>query len=394
MIRCYDYREDERKSCVRRIYFIFQKTEMESFPTYCLARYKARTSSIFLDGLVGGMFLSFLLDTSEKCQEQDFTKLFFFIGLFHYISKTVEDMTEYSKAASKRDKVITKMERFINNTGFYVLHMIRLVQYPMVLALAYYIIKLGLVEGDQWTHDREEKNKKFCEANDVHIAEMTLVFQLVYGVLVMVAWVVMWVVDREDDLAEEEEQKQWQEEEKRQQGTIWGQVKEVVLVVSMHSFFDGQVAGTFLALSLALPHESCNIHVTSWFLIGGVVFSMTEVLNDLRGQVEMLAALDGIINKIEHRLILALRFLNFPLFCMEFLSFLMVSFRVLSHWNTIQTSTEDKKLPTGEANPHFCERGTWSLMVAVMIVYCVVIVFRVAIVVGTVTDGSRRRKVK
>ena len=204
-------------------------------------------------------------------------------------------------------------------------------------------------------------------------------------------WVVMWMVDREDDQGEKEEQKQWQEEEKRQQGTIWGNIKEVVLVVSMHSFFDGQVAGTFLALSLALPHESCNIHVTEWFLIAGVVFSMTEVLNDLRGQVEMLAALDGIINKIEHRLILALRFVNFPLFCVEFFSFLMISFRVITHWNSIDL--EKKKLASGEANPHYCERGTWSLMVAVMIVYCLVIVFRVAIVVGTVSDGKRGKKV-
>ena len=51
--------------------------------------------------------------------------------------------------------------------------------------------------------------------------------------------------------------------------------------------------------------------------------------------MEMLADLDGIINKIEHRLILALRFVNFPLFCVEFFSFLMISFRVITHWNSI-----------------------------------------------------------
>ena len=33
-------------------------------------------------------------------------------------------------------------------------------------------------------------------------------------------------------------------------------------------------------------------------------------------------------------------------------------------------------------------------MVAVMIVYCLVIVFRVAIVVGTVSDGKRGKKVE
>ena len=126
--------------------------------------------------------------------------------------------------------------------------------------------------------------------------------------------------------------------------------------------------------------------------MAGVVFSMTEVLNDLRGQVEMLAALDGIINKIEHRLILILRLINFPLFCIEFYSFLMISIRVIGHWNSIDL--ENARLEGGGANPHYCERGTWSLMVAVMIVYCLVIVFRVAIVVGTVAGGTKGNKVE
>ena len=114
-------------------------------------------------------------------------------------------MAEYSKAASQKDKVITKMERFINTAGFFILHLIRKVQYPMVPALAYYVIKINLVEHDQWTHDKEEEGKRFCEANDVHIAEMTLIIQLVYGALILMTWVVMWwMVDREDDQVEKE----------------------------------------------------------------------------------------------------------------------------------------------------------------------------------------------
>ena len=71
--------------------------------------------------------------------------------------------------------------------------------------MAYYVIKIYLVEHDQWTHDKEEEGKKFCEANDVHIAEMTIIFQLVYGALILMTWVVMWwMVDREDDQVEKE----------------------------------------------------------------------------------------------------------------------------------------------------------------------------------------------
>jgi len=376
----------------RFVYIIVMMRSLTSLTTFCLERYKGRTGSIFLDGLVGGMFLSFLLDISEeKCADSGFTNLFFVIGLSHYISKTVGDLVDYSNAAAKKDKLITKMEMILGKAGFIIQHIIRIVQYPMVPALAYYVLKINVVEHDDWTHNQEkEPNKKYCDANDVHIAALTLSFQIVYGFLIVLTWVIMWMVDREDDEEEMEEQRRWQEEEKKQKGTVWGNVKEVILVVSMHSFFDDQVAGTFLALAIALPHESCNIHVTSWFLVAGVVFSLTDVLNKLRSQVEMLAALDGIINKIEHRLIQFLRFINFPLFCMEFIAFVMISIRVTEHWSTIDHKKEN--LDSGESNPNYCEAGTWQLMVAVMGLYAVVIVFRVAVVVASLTGGSQGTK--
>jgi len=365
---------------------------LRSLTSFCLERYKVRTGSIFLDGLVGGMFLSFLLDISEeKCADSGFTTLFFVIGLSHYTSETVGDLVEYSNAAAKKDKVITMMEMILGKAGFIIQHCIRIVQYPMIPALAYYVFKINVVEHDDWTHNKEEEpQKKYCDANDVHLATLTLAFQVVYGFLIILTWVIMWMVDRDDDEEEMEEQRRWQEEEKKQEGTIWGNVKEVILVVSMHSFFDDQVAGTFLALAIALPHESCNIHVTSWFLVAGVVFSLTDVLNKLRSQVEMLAALDGIINKIEHRLIQFLRFMNFPLFCTEFIAFVMISIRVTDHWSTIDH--ENEKLDSGESNPNYCETGTWQLMVAVMGLYAVVIVFRVAVVVASLTGGSQGSK--
>ena len=127
------------------------------------------------------------------------------------------------------------------------------------------------------------------------------------------------MVDRKKDNGEE--QKQRAEEEQRQQGNIWGNIK--VLVVCMHSFFDGQVAVTFLALSLA--HESCDINVEKEFLISGVVLSLMEVLNALSCQVEMLAALDMIIFE---GLMTILEFLN------SFSRFSIVCFRVSSSLHT------------------------------------------------------------
>ena len=376
---------------------------LKSLGSYCLERYKGRTGSIFLDGLVGGMFLNFLLDTKEHCAERDFTELFFWIGLAHYISTTVKDMSEYAKAAAEKDKVITKMEMILDNGGFYMLHFIRIAQYPMVPALMYYLIKITLVERDQWTHDKEaEPEKKYCEANDVHLAEMTVAFQTVYGLMILLTWIIMWKVDGEDDEQEEMQQRQWQEDESKQEGTIWGNIKEMVFVVSMHSFFDAQVASTFLALAIALPQDSCNIDVTRWFLMAGVVQTCTAVLNDLRGQVEMLAALDGIINKVEHRLIQFLRFVNFPFFCIEVVSFVMISLHVVEHWDSIDYKSRELEVE-GEnreledevemrLNPSYCESGTWHLMVAVMFIYAIVLMFRVAVTVASLMGGRENKK--
>ena len=95
------------------------------------------------------------------------------------------------------------------------------------------------------------------------------------------------MVDRKKDNGEE--QKQGAEEEQRQQGNIWGEYQGVG---GLHAQpLHGQVAVTFLAMSLSLAQESCDINVEKEFLISGVVLSKMEVLNDLSCQVEMLTAL-------------------------------------------------------------------------------------------------------
>ena len=64
--------------------------------------------------------------------------------------------------------------------------------------------------------------------------------------------------------------------------------------------------------------------------------------------------------------------------------------QVIEHWSSIQTSPEAAVLAGGGSNPDFCERGTWKLMVAVMVIYSIVLVFRVVTVVGSlVTDRKK-----
>ena len=52
---------------------------------------------------------------------------------------------------------------------------------------------------------------------------------------------------------------------------------QVGQLLCMDPFFNGRVAGVVLGTSVALPHTSCNIHITEWFLVIGIVSCVTEV---------------------------------------------------------------------------------------------------------------------
>ena len=233
--------------------------------------------------------------------------------------------------------------------------------------------------------ENKAKGMKYCEANNVHIACVTVAFQLLYGLFIVISWTVLWAVDREDDAAEEEEEKAWREAEKKEGGTHWGNLKEFILVVGIQSFFDDSVSGTFMSLALALPHDNCNIHVTEWFLLAGVVATLTDVVNDLREEVEELANLDGIINLVEYRLIVGLRMVNFPLFVMEVVTFGAIAGLVFVHAEDI----EFKKKDEGEVSPNFCESGIWKLMLAVVIIYTALLIFRVVVLAGSLISDKK-----
>jgi len=338
------------------------------------------------------MFLSFLMDTGETCQDRSFTYTFFVIGMIHFICGIVENLAEYADQAAALDGSISPLEDKIMWASWLLLQGLRVAEFPMVGMLGYFSIKFSLIESDKWTHDREKVVPTdggmgsctvcFCEGNYVHLAQITFCFQILFGVVLVVLWWIMWYVDSEDDEGELEEQRQWQREEKEMSTTWVGKIKEIVQLIGMHSFYNGSVAGTMLALSVSLPHENCNIHVMSWFLFAGIVYSLTGVLNQVRGRVEEMAILDGIINKAEHRIILFLQFCNFLLFRFEFLCFIMIVSLVIANAGSI---TFDDSSPNKD---HYCERGTWTLMLAVNGIYSVVFLFRVTVIIAAIWGGG------
>ena len=96
--------------------------------------------AVFLNELVGGMFLAFLLDTEEKCEERNLMSLFFYVGLAH-----LNQQDQEGREDEQRGNIPGKN----HCQGLpYILHLVRIVEFPMVLALTYYVIKLKVVESN------------------------------------------------------------------------------------------------------------------------------------------------------------------------------------------------------------------------------------------------------
>jgi len=350
--------------------------------SYC---YRKSRGSIFIGGLVGGMFLSFLMDEDDKCADRSFTNVFFIIGILHFLANILSGAASYAEKASAADKEVTLLERKCQLFIIFLQHLVKLAQYPMVAWLGWYIVKFNSEIAGKWTHDRAdivpEKATSsscevcFCDRNTVHLATLVFIFQMVYGLVSLGCMVFMWYVDSKDDAAEMEEDLEWTRAEQAEAYTWKGKLKKVGQLLVMDPFFNGRVAGIVLSTSVALPHTSCNIHVTEWFLVIGIVSCVTEVFTQLTKEVEVLAAKDGIINRAEHILIDCLKFLKLPLFLFELAGYGAIVTRVFMEIEDIEFDDN--------TSDHFCQRGIWNICLIITTVYSLVFVFRIVVIAAS-----------
>merc|ERR1712226_1161304 len=190
----------------------------------------------------------------------------------------------------------------------------------------------------------------------------------------------MWYVDSDDDAREEAEYREWMEAAEIMSQTVCGQIKEVCLIIGMHSFFNESVASTMLSLAISLPATNCNLHVSHWFMYAGLVQTLTGVFNDLITDVQAMAASDGIINKLEHYIVLFLKLGKLPLFLVEFTVYCVIVSKTITHVGNV-IYMKDEAEETGQLE-NYCEAGPWHLMMVVSILYGFVMLFRIIVIAG------------
>ena len=105
--------------------------------------YRKSRGSIFVGGLVGGMFLSFLMDEDDKCADRLFTTAFFVIGILHFLANILSGAAAYASKASEADKEVTLLERKSQLVIIFLQHLVKLAQYPMVVWLGWYVVQFN-----------------------------------------------------------------------------------------------------------------------------------------------------------------------------------------------------------------------------------------------------------
>ena len=104
---------------------------------------------------MGGMFLTFLLDTFAKCHDETFINVFMLVGILHYVSNNLSMLHVYGRRAV----VVT------NTFVFRILqHLVKLAMFPSLVWLAWFVLKFNTEIAGQWIFE-DEKLEVFLDGN-------------------------------------------------------------------------------------------------------------------------------------------------------------------------------------------------------------------------------------
>ena len=149
--------------------------------------------SIIQDGLVGGMFLTFLLDTFAKCKDETFINVFMLVGILHYVSNNLSMLYVYGRRAVA-----------VTNTFVFRLlqHLVKLAMFPSLVWLAWFVLKFNTEIDGVWTFEEElvvedmagDCTPCYCDVMYVRLAELVVAFQVLMGAARLLVWATLWYI--------------------------------------------------------------------------------------------------------------------------------------------------------------------------------------------------------
>ena len=364
-----------------------EPSKLVSFLGFAKKRFLLKSSSVYVDGIIGGVFLNHLLHDDNDCQEEDYTHLFFLIGILHFLCGLSERLSEYASFVFGMDGSVSKTEEVINRVIFALRQFLRLVQFIPIPALGYYVLLFNGYLGEEWTFDKSKMSDSvsFCSRAKVHNAEMCFFLHIILAAATVLMWFTMWLADRDDEKQEKLEDLRWKKATKESKKSIFGRATGALLQLGSRELFDESLGNQMLTLAISKPNSACKVdEMIHWFLFIGIINCFSRSWSDMMVQVKDMAEEDGVVNKIEHFVMYGMKIVKLGLFCFEVSCMVYINYTVISFWASV-----DKKDTNSET---YCDGGIWKLMEVVLFGFSNVLLIRILVILASEFGPKSRKK--
>ena len=174
--------------------------EASTFIVFARKRFLLNCGSIYVNGIVGGIFMEYLLHDDEDCWNDGYINVFLIITVLHFICGVREHLSQNASLVFETDGKISRIEKVIQQNIFYLQQVFRLIEFIPILMLGYYVFDFHGWGGRQWTFEIPEADGTnsedctvcYCSRSDVHNAELCFYLHIVYAVATFIMWLSMW----------------------------------------------------------------------------------------------------------------------------------------------------------------------------------------------------------
>ena len=365
-----------------------QPSEEDNKPSlvrFCWDRYKDCPNSVAVKALIAGLFFTHLLDDDELCNDRMFTRFMFYLSVLHLVIETSTGLLAYSEKVANMHGERSTIEDAIPMFFKILRHFLRLLQYPILCGMTYYVIKFmheernGTLyhERDLFDECLERQNGDpmvidcdYCQRSTVSLARFTVFSQLVYGVMVLGTWYVGWKVSIVKGKARRP----------RRTKMMNSRIMETIFALVEIPLFDSDICDAMMSLSIAATPYTCKFINLNWFLTVCFCNILNTFLSDMRTRMETISKEDGSISQLEQWILDSLQLLHFPLFLVEVAALFYINVIFWAEFENVQHVDENAD--------SYCSEGTWNVTSFIVGMYSCLLVFKIIVVCGTLSKGK------
>ena len=118
---------------------------------YCIIRFLSGSGSVYIPVLASAIFLSFIMDGDNGCEDKAFMMSYFYIGILHFSSQILGMLTEWTKEVFSSDGRVNKLEKIITILFYIFNQVIRIIQLFVPLELGIRVIMM-VIQNEKWTY--------------------------------------------------------------------------------------------------------------------------------------------------------------------------------------------------------------------------------------------------